>query len=201
MKQAVCRKSQMMKNENVDQQHEAVQRIKDKFPKAVINDTQLSEKGQKYPKIIFAGLSNLVALKGELLIENYAYLEAYLKANSPHIKEKSHRPKICDCIVFKFNDDVIIGVIELKGRNIDIDKIEGQLGNGKILALKIINDIKSKPPANDNIIVLISSFGYSRIKVSGNRRNKEKPELKVNGCTVLFRGPRVDFSEEIRKRR
>jgi len=181
-----------MKNENVIQQHEIVNLIKDKYPKAVIENTQLSEKGHKSPKVIFDGLLNFVALKGETLRDDY--LKDYLKRNSQTFK-------ICDCIIFKFNDDVIIGVIEMKGKNPDSDEIKEQLGNGKILAFKVMDDVKSKPPANENFIFLISAMGYSRLKVSGNRRNKQKPELKINGCPVILRGPIVYFADEVDKKK
>jgi len=191
-KQANCKENQVMKNENLVQQHEIVDLIKNKFPKAVIKETQLSEKGHKSPKVIFDRLVNFVALKGEILRDDY--LKDYLKRNSQTFK-------ICDCIIFKFNDDVIIGIIEMKGKNPDSDEIKEQLGNGKILAFKVMDDVKAKPPTNDNFIFLISTLSYSRLKVSGNRRNKQKHKLKINGCPVTFRGPVVDFPDEVEKKK
>lgn len=197
-KQVNCKGNLMMKNESNIQQHEIVNRIKDQFPKAVINNTQLSEKGRK---VIFEGLIDFVALKGEILRDDY--LEDYLKNNSPYIEQKSHKPKICDCIIFKFNDNVIIGIIDMKGQNPDADEIKGQLGNGKILAFKIMDDVKAKTPKIENFIfmILTKAGGYSGLKVSCNRRNKQKALPKVNGCPIIFRGPTVYFAKEIEKRK
>jgi hypothetical protein len=188
----------MMRDEKNTQEHNFVNLIKYMFPKAVIDDPQISEHSRK---VIFAGLSNFVALKGEELVNNY--LENYLKNNSRYIKQKSHKPQICDCIIFKFNDDVIIGIIDMKGKNPDSGEIEGQLGNGKILAFKVMDDVNAKLPVADNFIFLILTKpgGYSRLKVSGNRRNKQKPELKINGCPVIFRGPVVYFADEVEKKK
>ena len=71
---------------------EVIEQIKQSFDHAVIKGSVFSDEDCS---IKLDGLNNCVALKSELISQN------------PN--------KMCDCIIFKSNDGIIIGIVEMKG--------------------------------------------------------------------------------------
>jgi len=66
-----------------------------------------------------------------------------LDASYEHIILKGEKicsdRKICDCIIFvNQNDDLIVGIVELKSRSIHSSEIEEKLKNGSEIAVKIL---------------------------------------------------------------
>ena len=73
-------------------------------------------------KLSLNGLSNHVVLKGEKICTDR---------------------KICDCIVFAIDNCVIIGIVELKSKDIHASEIVKKLTNGSEIALNILERCKS----------------------------------------------------------
>ncbi len=101
-----------------------------------------------------------------------------------------HNRKICDCIIFARDNPVIIGIIELKSRNIHSSEIEEKLTNGSEIAL----DILKKYCDNDTKfefyhIALCKSWRSSEYKVIENKKivvNGKKYDIILKKCGESF---------------
>jgi len=153
-----------MNNEGCD----IVNKIRANFKKAEI--TKCREEGciLKLDK-----LGIFIALKGENLIKDSRF-QGLL---SELIKSQGDNPKICDCIIFKENGDVIIGLIELKSQKPDASSAKEQLEKGSKVAVEVLEIIIGKYPKFDLFpIILAKSWSrsqskgiYSEIDVRGKK--------------------------------
>ncbi len=120
-------------------------------------------------KLKLNNLNNHVVLKGESI---------------------SHDGKICDCIIFARDNPVIIGIIELKSRNIHSSEIVEKLTNGSEIALGILERCH-----NDDMkfefyhIALCKSWRSSEYRVIKSRKivvNGKKYNIIPKKCGDSF---------------
>jgi hypothetical protein len=149
-----------------------IYQISNKFSKAII--TKCSEKGCT---LKFDGLGNFVAFKGEELIKD----SMFKKLLPDLIGISGNDPNICDCIIFKANGDIIIGIIDLKSHNPSLSHAKEQLENGSKVVMAILKEIIGKiPKYNLFPIVLAKSFASSQIRKAHNL------EIRVSGVKYII---------------
>jgi hypothetical protein len=114
--------------------------------------------GQKYDHVSISGssftdhgctvkldnLGDYIALKSEFLCKN--------------------PESMCDCIVFKANDGIIIGAIELKVET-KARRAMNQLANGAKLSLGILQEICGSKPKRIIHIILLHNGGWHQSEI------------------------------------
>lgn len=139
-------------------------RIKNNYNHAVV--TRCSEKGCE---LKLDSLKNYVVLKGEVICQGQ---------------------KICDYIIFKINNSIIIGIVELKSRTAHPGEIEEKLTNGSITALNILTKCNnSSTKYKLYFLVLCKRFNSSGFRALTNRKitvGGKKYNLILKRCGVAF---------------
>lgn len=142
--------------------------IKSKYNSAVV--TRCSEKGCE---LKLNGLRSCVALKGEVICQDR---------------------KICDYIIFKINNTIIIGIVELKSKTAHPGEIEEKLTNGSKIALNILTECNnSSAKYKFYFLVLHKGLGSSGFRALSNRK------ITVEGkrCNLVLKRCGVAFSDVI----
>jgi len=107
------------------------------------------------------------------------------------------KPKMCDNIVFCQPGDLLIGVVELKTKNLKACAVREQLGNGTRLVKSILDGWPDKPPKYDFYAVVLAQAWKSPIP----RRVLTREPLALEGRKhpVLLGDCGDEFSDIITK--
>ncbi len=107
-------------------------------------------------------LENYVVLKGELI-------------------RQQKDEKMCDNIIFKLNKQIIVSVVELKGKGPSLSKIKKQLEEGRNTALDILRKYNVNVAASRfYFIALATSWAATQLK-KGHQKEKKEPYVEVAG--------------------
>ncbi len=130
--------------------------IKSGFAEAIVNHCS-----ERSCKLKLTGLSNHIILKGEKICNDR---------------------RICDCIIFTIEDEqVVIGIIELKGRTAHSSEIEEKLTNGLEIASDILEQCNIERFKSEfYLIALCKSLKSSEYRIISSRK-------------IYFRGKRYDI--------
>ncbi len=120
-------------------------------------------------KLKLNNLNNHVVLKGENICQDR---------------------KICDCIIFVRDNPVIIGIIELKSRNIHSSEIVEKLTNGSEIALDILEKCRDNDMKFEFYhIALCKSWRSSEYRVIKSKKivvNGKKYDIIPKKCGESF---------------
>jgi hypothetical protein len=132
-----------------------IDRIKNNFAEEMVNHCS-----ERSCKLKLVGLRNYVVLKGEKFCIDR---------------------KICDCLIFTENADVLIALVELKSKNANATEIEEKLTNGLKIASSLLEKCSIEHVNFDfYLIVLSKSWRPSEYRVIVSRK-------------VWLRGKRYDI--------
>ena len=123
---------------------------------------------EKKCKLKTYNLKNYVILKGEKVCKNI---------------------KISDCIIFKGNGDLIIGIVELKSKTIHANDILKKLNNGSEIALNILKKYSKNLKYEIYHIVLAKRWNSTELETITKRKISidGKGHKIINGrCGNMF---------------
>lgn len=132
--------------------------IEQKYSHVSISGSNFTDHGCA---VKFDNLSDYIALRSELLCKN--------------------PESMCDCIVFKASDGIVIGAIELKVET-KARRAMNQLTNGAKLALGILQEICGSKPKRILYILLLHNGGWhpSEIRKIAKGVEIEGKRYKIN---------------------
>ena len=118
-----------------------IEQIEQKYSHVSISGSNFTDHGCT---VKFDNLSDYIALRSEFLCKN--------------------PENMCDCIVFRASDGIIIGAIELKIET-KARRAMNQLANGIKLALGILQEICGNKPKRMLYIILLHNGGWHQSEI------------------------------------
>jgi hypothetical protein len=136
--------------------------IKNDFAETIINHCK-----ERKCKLKLVDLNNYVILKGEKVCEKIC-----------------SECKICDCLLFIVDTDILIGLVELKSKNANASEIEEKLTNGLEIASSILEKccIEHEYVNFDFYLIVLAKSWPHAIELR-----------KIKNTRVRFRGKKYDI--------